>query len=62
MHEISPPEPRLLATVQEACAELRIARTSIYKLINQNKIGVIKIGRRTLIPRAELVRFTHLPN
>lgn len=55
--QLSPPEPRrLVASISEACDALRVKRSTIYKLINDEKIRVVKLGTRTLIPWSELER------
>jgi excisionase family DNA binding protein len=47
--------PRLLLTVPEACAELRISRAQLYILTNkQHVIEMIHIGKLARIPRASL--------
>lgn len=44
-------------TVDDGCEYIAIGRTLMYELIRSGEIRVIKIGRRTLITRAELDRF-----
>ena len=44
----------LLHNINEACRELGIGRTSLYELIKDGELHVVKIGSRTLIPDAEL--------
>jgi excisionase family DNA binding protein len=39
---------RLLA-LNEVCARLGIRRSTLYRLISESQIAVLKIGRRTLI-------------
>ncbi len=51
-HELEP----LAYTISEACFRLRIGRTSLYKLANCNKIRLIRIAGRTLVPHSELER------
>lgn len=46
----------LAHSVNEACERLGIGRTSLYELIAAKEIRPFKIGRKTLIPEAELVR------
>ena len=43
-----------LLTVPEACAQLRISRWSLYRLIRQNRLRTVKIGSRRLVPSAAL--------
>lgn len=45
------PEPRILFTVDEAAAELRIARATFYRLLGSGEIESIHIGRRRLVPK-----------
>ena len=49
-------EPEFLRPVQEACKRLSIGRTTLYELIDAQEIRPFKIGRKTLIPEAELRR------
>lgn len=44
-------------TVTEASAHLRIGRTVFYRLVAEGKLRPIKIGGRTIVTGAELVRF-----
>lgn len=46
-----------LLTVPEACGRLRISRWSFYQLIHQRQIETLTIGRRRLVPTAEIDRF-----
>jgi len=39
----------LLISIPALCGAIGIGKTTCYKLINQNKIEALKIGRRTLI-------------
>jgi excisionase family DNA binding protein len=50
-------DPQRLLTVTEACALLRISRWSFYRLIQQNQLHSVTIGRRRLVPHTELNRF-----
>ncbi|AGB22130.1 DNA-binding protein, excisionase family [Mycobacterium sp. JS623] len=49
-----------LLTVPEACAQLRISRWSFYRLIQQQRLTTVTIGRRRLVPQAELERFVSI--
>ena len=42
--------------IPEACGRLGIGRSSLYALIKSGEIRTIKIGSRTLIPEAELLK------
>jgi excisionase family DNA binding protein len=46
-----------LLTVTEVCARLRISRWGFYRLLHQNELRSITIGRRRLVPHTELNRF-----
>ena len=50
-------EPRLLHPVDEAQDLLGIGRSTLYGLIASGEISIVKIGRRTLVPHDELVRY-----
>lgn len=47
---------RLLVSIEEAMRSLGIGRTKLYELINEKKIEVVKIGRRTLVRSVSLRR------
>ena len=49
--------PALLLTVSEAARLLAIGRTSLYRLIDNGELRVVKIGRATRVPVAELRTF-----
>jgi excisionase family DNA binding protein len=42
--------------VPEACRFTGLGRTFLYQLMDSGKLRYAKVGRRRLIPRAELVR------
>jgi excisionase family DNA binding protein len=46
-----------LLTVPEACERLRISRWSLYRLIQQQDLRTVTIGRRRFVARDELERF-----
>jgi excisionase family DNA binding protein len=46
--------PRVLLTVAEAAEELRLSPRTIYQLVKTESLGVRRIGRRVLIPTAEI--------
>jgi excisionase family DNA binding protein len=48
---------KLAYSIQEACGLLSIGRTTIYALIGQGDLAVLKIGRRTLISAKSLDAF-----
>lgn len=41
-------------TIPAFCARMGLSRAFIYKLIQQGMIGVVKVGKRTLVPAQEL--------
>jgi excisionase family DNA binding protein len=47
-------ENRLCIKVTEAAKMLGISRNFAYELVKQNKLPVVKFGKRLLIPRAAL--------
>lgn len=53
----APAVPKLAYTVEEAAEALSVGRTMIFYLLRDKKIISIKIGRRTLIPLAEIHAF-----
>lgn len=46
-----------LLTIPETCARLRISRWSLYRLIQRHDVETVTIGRRRLVPHAEVERF-----
>jgi excisionase family DNA binding protein len=48
--------PQLAVSIGEAAHMLGLGRTTIYKLITEGQIEVVKIGRRTLCKAASLSR------
>ncbi|ARP97889.1 helix-turn-helix domain-containing protein [Pseudorhodoplanes sinuspersici] len=54
---ISNPSGKLLKTIYEAAAELNVGRSTIYQLINQKELEVVKIGRCTRIPSETIGRY-----
>jgi len=47
----------LLIGVREAAAELGIGRDRAYQLVAEGRLRSLRLGRRVLVPRAELERF-----
>lgn len=47
----------MLLEVDEACAQLRVRRSTLYKLIGKGQLGSVLIGRRRLIPADSLRAF-----
>jgi excisionase family DNA binding protein len=50
------PRPILL-DLEPAADELGVSRSTLYRLLNDGSVRSVKIGRRRLIERDELVRF-----
>jgi excisionase family DNA binding protein len=46
-----------LLTIEEAAKELRISRQSLYNLVNNKQLQVVKIGKRTFIDNQDLEQF-----
>ena len=46
-----------LVTVKEVAADLRVARMTVYRLINAGALGAIRVGRAFRIPEAELAAY-----
>lgn len=46
-----------LLTIEEAAKELRISRQSLYNLVNNKQLQVVKIGKRTFIDNQDLEKF-----
>jgi excisionase family DNA binding protein len=53
-----PPEPTTMVSIAEAAELLSVSRTSLYALMDSGELDSRHIGRRRLVPRAELDRFT----
>lgn len=43
-----------LLTIQEAADYLRISETTLFKLIKEDKLKVVKVNRRTLFKKSTL--------
>lgn len=48
---------RWLLDIPETCRELHLSRAALYRLLASGELGSIKLGRRRLVPVAELERF-----
>jgi excisionase family DNA binding protein len=55
-HETSAP-PRAAHTVLEFADMLRIGRTTAYALVGRGEVKSFRVGRKVLIPAAEVERF-----
>jgi len=47
----------LLVSVREAARELGLGRDSTYSLVRVGRLRSVRVGRRVLVPRAELEAF-----
>lgn len=43
-----------LLTIPEACERLRISRATLYKLVKQGQLTLVKVGGKSLIPEEAL--------
>lgn len=43
-----------LFTIPEACERLRISRATLYKLVKQGQLTLVKVGGKSLIPEEAL--------
>jgi excisionase family DNA binding protein len=59
-HQAPPSTERFAYRVSEACEKLSIGRTSLYQLVKDGKLKLIKIAGRTLVPHSELERLTRV--
>lgn len=53
----SPPMDRLAVSVEEAAQMLGIGRSKVFELLKEGSLASIRIGRRRLIPYAEIRAF-----
>ncbi len=51
------PSPRLAYGIDDAADALDLSRSRIYELIAAGEIAACKVGKRTIIPAAELTAF-----
>ena len=49
------PEP-IAYSINDACKVVGLGRTYLYKMINDGRLEVRKVGKRTLIPASSLRR------
>lgn len=47
----------LLVSVREAAAELGLGRDSVYRCVAEGRLRSVRVNRKVLIPRTELVAF-----
>lgn len=52
------PAERVAFSVDEAAEALGIGRSNLYGLIATGEIKVVRLGRRTLVPRGQIERYS----
>jgi excisionase family DNA binding protein len=52
------PLPDRLLSIEEAAQQLGIGRTLMYSELRSGRLASVKLGRRRLVPRAALGRYT----
>ncbi len=55
-HQTAPPIERQGLRIEEAAHALGCGRTTVFKLIRDGRLRVVKLGTRTVIPRSEIER------
>jgi excisionase family DNA binding protein len=53
----APIEPPMALNIDEACTSSRLSRTTIYAAIKNGELPLVKLGRRSIILRADLLAF-----
>lgn len=53
---VSQPAGRLTLSVRETCAALGVSRSTVYRLLKDERLRSVHIGRRVLIPVSEIRR------
>lgn len=51
---------KITCTVNEACASLSLGRSKFYELVKAGEIDTVKIGTRTLVKVASLLRIVEI--
>jgi excisionase family DNA binding protein len=46
-----------LYSISEAAKEMHIGKTQLYMLINEGRLGTVKIGKQRKVSHMELIRF-----
>lgn len=57
MTQAPAPEGTALLKIPEVAAELRVTRSTVYRLINEKKIPTVRVGGVTRVERAALAKF-----
>jgi excisionase family DNA binding protein len=55
------PAPLLAVTVNEACRITGLGRTTLYELVADGRLPLVKVGRRSVIPFEALRRLVGAP-
>jgi excisionase family DNA binding protein len=55
-HQLPPAIERQGLRIEEAAHALGCGRTTVFKLIREGRLRVVKLGTRTVIPRNEIER------
>lgn len=50
-----PTEP-LVYTLEEAANALTLGRSTVWKLVRQGRLRVVRVGKRVLVPKKEIDR------
>jgi excisionase family DNA binding protein len=50
----TPPPPPRLVTITDACRQLQISRTFLYRLLDRGELRSVKLGRVRRIPAGDL--------
>lgn len=48
---------QVASTIQNTCSRLSIGETTFHKLVKEGRLRVFKVGKKTLVPEAEIERF-----
>lgn len=51
--------PRYAFSIDEAARSISLSRRALYTLFESGTLKTVKVGRRRLVPRAELERLCH---
>lgn len=55
------PVPRVSFSIDEAASALGIGRTYVFQLIREDRLRVVRLGRRTLVPLESLLELLKTP-
>jgi len=57
MTQAPAPQGTALLKIPEVAAELRVTRSTVYRLINEKKIPTVRVGGVTRVERTALAKF-----